>query len=259
MPCNKCGSIRELRHPVNGAFAELRCTAEGCGWIKFVRRGLLRESCRLKDDQPVVTDGGRPMQPEIGRCEHCGSSCPLNELETVDGLAVCPRCAGGGDRPVTDGGQEPVRNRDWIAEKLERVPLVTWDRFIVEDYDGTQCIRVYGWIDRDDEHADFVLARFWTDTERMGFTTSSDEFGEYIQAEWFGEETLGDHDPCRRVEDAFAVENCVGLTEQSDLISDGGTVACPACGHDSETSYRCDECGADPVEEDDGTTGGGWR
>ena len=26
---------------------------------------------------------------------------------------------------------------------------------------------------------------------------------------------------------------------------------CPACGHDSETIYRCDECGKDLVETDD--------
>jgi len=30
------------------------------------------------------------------------------------------------------------------------------------------------------------------------------------------------------------------------------TVECPNCGHDSETIYRCDECGRDLADESGG-------
>lgn len=38
-------------------------------------------------------------------------------------------------------------------------------------------------------------------------------------------------------------------------ITDGGTTTCPACGADSEITYRCEECGKDLVEDDDRTGG----
>jgi Arc/MetJ-type ribon-helix-helix transcriptional regulator len=37
------------------------------------------------------------------------------------------------------------------------------------------------------------------------------------------------------------------------------TTTCPACGHDSETDYRCDECGRDLVDVDDGRRDGPLR
>ncbi len=40
-----------------------------------------------------------------------------------------------------------------------------------------------------------------------------------------------------------------------DAIPDGGVVTCPACGHDSTTVYRCDDCGHDLA---DGGDSGGW-
>jgi len=99
---------------------------------------------------------------------------------------------------------------------LEDVPVVEWDRFVVEDLDGDQCVKVYGWIDRDDDYKDFVLASFWPENGSVGFTTSSDEWSEYLHHEWIGGEPDG-HNPCRRVEAAFDVENCIELTSETGL------------------------------------------
>lgn len=117
--------------------------------------------------------------------------------------------------PEAPMNKQPVRNREWITDLLERASVVEWDRFVVEDHDGTQCVRVYGWIDREDEYKDFVIARFWPDDEWLGFTTSSDEYSEWLQAEWFGEDSLDEHDSCRRVENAFSVENAIKLTGEN--------------------------------------------
>ena len=120
--------------------------------------------------------------------------------------------------------QTPVKKREWVAQYLSTVPVVEWDRFVVRERDGYQSIDVYGWIDREDEYKDFVWSRFWPANEALEFTTSSDEYSEYLQAEWFGEDTLDDHNPCRRVEHAFDIDNAVELQENASLgaFSDGG-------------------------------------
>lgn len=126
---------------------------------------------------------------------------------------------------MTDGtDRPPVRNREWIADILDEAEFVQWDRFVVEQPDRGQHIRVYGWIERDsDDYKDFVIVRIWPDSETFGFTTSSDHYSEELHRIWFGEETLDDHNPCRRVEHAFDIENAVELKEQATL-TDGGTV-----------------------------------
>jgi hypothetical protein len=106
--------------------------------------------------------------------------------------------------------EEHVKNPGWIADELAAVPFVEWDRFVVEDHDGHQCLRIYGWIDRDDEYKDFVVARFWPEQESIGFTTSSDEHSAYLHEEWIGEHP-DDHTECRRVENTFDVGNVVEL------------------------------------------------
>jgi len=120
--------------------------------------------------------------------------------------------------------QTPLKKREWIAEYLSAVPVVDWDRFVVGERDGNQYVDVYGWIDREDEYKDFVWSRFWPANEVFEFTTSSDEYSEYIQAEWFGEDSLDDHIPCRRVEYAFDIDNAIELHEDASLeaFSDGG-------------------------------------
>lgn len=112
----------------------------------------------------------------------------------------------------------PVKEREWIEDLLARVPVVEWDRFVVGEFgNGDQYVSVYGWIDRDDDYKDFVVARFYVDIKEMEYTTSSDEYTEHLHTQWFGEDSLEDHNPCRRVEDAFDVENAVELHEDSNL------------------------------------------
>lgn len=118
--------------------------------------------------------------------------------------------------------ETPVRNREWIAGLLEQAEFVTWDRFVTEEYDRGQHIRVYGWIEREgDDYKDFVIVRLWPESESFGFTTSSVQYSEALHRLWFGEENLDDHNPCRRVEHTFDVENAVELGEQTTL-ADGG-------------------------------------
>jgi hypothetical protein len=111
--------------------------------------------------------------------------------------------------------QTPVREPEWIAGLLERPEFVEWDRFVVKDDDGTQCVHLYGWIDREDIYKDFVVVRFWPDSEMFDFITSSDRHSEELHRIWFGEQDLDDHNACRRVEHTFDVQNAVELNKQT--------------------------------------------
>ena len=97
-------------------------------------------------------------------------------------------------------GTRQASSRQWsdreISDYLNCHPEVRWDRFI-EDVDGEPgAIAVYGWIDRPDGRADFVLYRFAPSSNDAYFTTSSVEFS----AENGDEE----HADCQRVADRFA-------------------------------------------------------
>lgn len=112
----------------------------------------------------------------------------------------------------------PVKNREWVAGRLEKVPVVEWDRFTVGQINDNQVLDVYGWIERDDDaYKDFVWTRLWTELKELEFTTSSDRYSEYLHVEWFVEDSLDEHNECRRVEHAFDVENAIELGEQSTL------------------------------------------
>ena len=100
-------------------------------------------------------------------------------------------------------------NPDWIANLLEALPFVEWDRFTIGEMNDTQFVDVYGWIDRDGDYKDFVWSRFWPSNEVVEFTTSSDEYSQEISETWFGD--ADDHNPCRRVEDVFDVPNAIEL------------------------------------------------
>jgi len=118
-----------------------------------------------------------------------------------------------------DGGQ-PVKRREYIADKLAAVPIVTWDRFVVVDRDGEQVVDVYGWIDREeDAYKDFVWVRFYEDGT-WEYTTSSEEYTDYLYQTWFDGER-DEHADCRRVEDAFDVENVVELHANASLDAFG--------------------------------------
>lgn len=117
-----------------------------------------------------------------------------------------------------------TEDREWVEEILDRLNMVEWDRFVVGDDPNIGAyIEVYGWIERDqDDYKDFVLVTFYPETEDriLGFTTSSDRYTEEIHRRIFGEDPDG-HNPCRRVEHVFDVENAIELGKQATL-PDGG-------------------------------------
>jgi len=109
---------------------------------------------------------------------------------------------------------------EWCQEILEDLEMVTWDRFVVgADPARGQVIRVYGWIDRPDSHEDFVLVRFYpeTDNHRRGFTTSSATYSPQIAERLFGEHVENE---CQRVERHADIDNVVDC--DSTAVSDGG-------------------------------------
>jgi len=109
-------------------------------------------------------------------------------------------------------------NRQWVEDTLERVHMVEWDRFTVGNHPETgRYIKVYGWIDREDEYKDFCIIDFQPETEEnlIGYTTSSDEHTNEIYRCLFDMEP-DDHNDCRRVENHFDVSNSVELNAETD-------------------------------------------
>lgn len=95
-----------------------------------------------------------------------------------------------------------------IEHMLNRLPMVTWDR-----YAGTDGMYVvYGWIEREqDSYKDFVVIDFeflpedkWT----VGFCTSSAKYSEEIHKLL---EMTSEHSPCIRVEGTFKSVKAVRL------------------------------------------------
>lgn len=110
-----------------------------------------------------------------------------------------------------------LRNLGWMEEQMYRVPFVEWDRYTVGEWGDEQHVAVYGWIDREDDHEDFVLFDFWPESEHLRFVTSSAEYTEEIHRRLFPEDDLDGHDDCRRVERTFDLENVVELEENTNL------------------------------------------
>lgn len=90
-----------------------------------------------------------------------------------------------------------------MADVMNRFTFVRWDRMVESDFEGTPHmeVKVYGWIDREDSHADFVILTFVTWAEMVGFTTSSDKHSQEISKILYGPD-LG-HTPCARIEHVF--------------------------------------------------------
>jgi hypothetical protein len=92
----------------------------------------------------------------------------------------------------------------YIAAWLNHFPEVRWDRFI----DTGEQVSVYGWIDRDDGKADFLLMEFVRPEEPeaagtmgVGYTTSSAEYSEVFFERIYHSEA-DEHFKCQRVEHA---------------------------------------------------------
>lgn len=86
-----------------------------------------------------------------------------------------------------------------IADYLNRLPLVEWDRGInapVAGGEGEVVTIVYGWILREDGHRDYVQLDFVPWSDRPGFATSSARFSAEMHALIFGPEAAANHAPC---------------------------------------------------------------
>lgn len=95
---------------------------------------------------------------------------------------------------------------DEVAEVLNRLSFVTWDRMIgapVSDESGGEHreATVYGWIGRSDDHHDFVTVTFVSWYEKPAFSTSSAARSAEISRLLTGEDSP--HYDCLRVEDVF--------------------------------------------------------
>lgn len=103
-----------------------------------------------------------------------------------------------------------------IAEVLNRLEEVRWDRYVVDKCELT----VFGWIDREDGRSDFVVVELWEPADRKMVAarlvaTSSASRSESIDQRLSGD---GDgHIPCQRVEHLVGelVPNVVRLEEAS--------------------------------------------
>ena len=97
-----------------------------------------------------------------------------------------------------------------VADALETLSWVKWDRY-VEFYDdsGQQAVDVYGWIEREDGRADFVVLTVFGDGE-IGHVTSSPMADKRINKELYGAPADAGNE-CQRVEDEFDAPNMVEL------------------------------------------------
>jgi hypothetical protein len=95
--------------------------------------------------------------------------------------------------------------RSAIAVVLNSLPFVRWDRCVMHP----ESIIAYGWIERDDGRADFVMLEFDGAGEFASWTTSSATYSQRIYDILIGGES---HTECQRVSDVFgdAVERTVG-------------------------------------------------
>ena len=101
--------------------------------------------------------------------------------------------------------------RQSIAAQLARYPEVRWDRFAeLPNGDGM----AFGWLDRDDDHADFVRIEWAAHPDGstgFGISTSSAEHSLEFAQRLYG--PGAEHYDCQRVEDRFGdlVANVIRL------------------------------------------------
>lgn len=100
--------------------------------------------------------------------------------------------------------------REAIAERMNRLPFVKWDRAVVHDWTAV----AYGWIAREDERSDFVVIDVqWgvaagldgSDVPwlAVGHTTSSADRSEEISALLNPGGSGAGHKACERITDVF--------------------------------------------------------
>ncbi|HXI95620.1 MAG TPA: hypothetical protein VNG04_05810 [Candidatus Acidoferrum sp.] len=148
-----------------------------------------------------------------------------------------------------------------ISAVLNKAPRVRWDRCID---DGGGVLHLYGWVDRDDGRADFVLLNVqrYSDVDFIDYafyTSSPDAELTAELAKAIGI-TMDVHIPCKRIEEVFGgmVTNAIKLAPKTcdceaaingskpgtDWLmgmerQDGEIVECPDCG--KQWVHVCDE------------------
>lgn len=93
-----------------------------------------------------------------------------------------------------------------LADALQRLPEVTWDRFTHDD----EYASAFGWIARGDGKSDFVHVMIDKDGPWL-VTTSSARYS----ADFSARLGMDGHGKCLRVEDHFPEVRCVRLKEES--------------------------------------------
>jgi len=100
-----------------------------------------------------------------------------------------------------------------VADALETLSWIKWDRYVtgsgLTTHDSRFYAEVYGWIEREDEHADFVVLTVFGDGE-IGHVTSSPMADKRINKELYGAPADAGNE-CQRVEDEFDAPNMVEL------------------------------------------------
>jgi hypothetical protein len=88
------------------------------------------------------------------------------------------------------------QEKAWCFEKLGVLPYVKWDRFFYVQ-DDPEVIRVFGWIERNDQYKDFVVVELMPGKHRVFFdATSSAKYSEDIAYR------LGsDHNRCHKIDE----------------------------------------------------------
>jgi hypothetical protein len=89
--------------------------------------------------------------------------------------------------------------KERIAETLNLLPEVRWDRYLENHEGGWDC---YGWIDRPDGRSDFALIRFDVIGLWLEFWTSSAEHSRSI-FERLNNSSAEDHNDCVRIDETF--------------------------------------------------------
>jgi hypothetical protein len=91
---------------------------------------------------------------------------------------------------------------DAIADVLNSFPFVAWDRMVDAPVEGGhRSVSVYGWIDRADDHHDFLILTFCSWYEGVPYSTSSAARSEEINRILSGPDAP--HYDCERVEDVL--------------------------------------------------------
>lgn len=124
---------------------------------------------------------------------------------------------------------------------LNRVPFVRWDRFTESPGE----VIVYGWIDREDGHSDFVLVTFGQLDKvaegliGFGFTTSSHEHSTRLHRLLYATDE-SDHIACQRVEHELPnVHNSVHIVDNFTAADEGHL---PGCDTRGSTWFCAREC-----------------